>query len=227
MSINITDFEEINNYFGDSNGLGACKESANKLLTETIAILDDFKIDYFLISGTLLGYVRHNDYIPWDDDIDLIVDKAFMDKKDDIIKKYFTEENASMIFTEFAQYIFKFSFKSEAKKFNRRGCVYNWPFIDLFIYDSTDTELIFFKNIWDKNKFYPYVETTFNNIKVKIPNDPNYFLSRNYGKDYMTILHSGNWSHKNEFYKRHKITTMEKYLDYLDHLDHLKHKNQK
>lgn len=54
-------------------GFGEHKNIAIKLLEETINILEKNNIDYYLISGTLLVYVRHNDFIPWDDDIDLIV----------------------------------------------------------------------------------------------------------------------------------------------------------
>ena len=66
--------------FSDKYGFGEHKQEAIELLKKTIDILNEFDIKYFIISGTLLGYVRHKDIIPWDDDIDLIVDKNIIEK---------------------------------------------------------------------------------------------------------------------------------------------------
>ena len=40
---------------------------------ETINILNNNKIQYWLCHGTLLGIIRDNELIPWDHDIDIAV----------------------------------------------------------------------------------------------------------------------------------------------------------
>jgi phosphorylcholine metabolism protein LicD len=41
-----------------------------KVLKEFIRICDKYDINYFGVFGTVIGTVRHQGFIPWDDDMD-------------------------------------------------------------------------------------------------------------------------------------------------------------
>lgn len=59
-------------------------EELKKIQIEILVAIDQFcqqnSIKYSLSSGSLIGAVRHNGYIPWDDDIDIMMPRADYDR---------------------------------------------------------------------------------------------------------------------------------------------------
>lgn len=47
-----------------------------QVLRDVIRILDELNVPYYMQGGTMLGAIRHNGFIPWDDDVDLGIPRA-------------------------------------------------------------------------------------------------------------------------------------------------------
>ena len=59
------------------------------ILNKFVQVCDKYDITYFADAGTLLGAVRHGGYVPWDDDIDIILLRKDFDRFLDVAKTEF------------------------------------------------------------------------------------------------------------------------------------------
>ena len=62
-----------------------------KILLEVVKFLDAHDLPYSLNGGTLLGAIRHKGFIPWDDDVDIMMPRPAYEKLRAYVKKHGTK----------------------------------------------------------------------------------------------------------------------------------------
>ena len=117
-------------------------------LLEILKVLDgickEHNIEWWLSSGTLLGAARHQGFIPWDDDIDIVMLRKDFKRFDKIMRNYQSEEYVYHSMSTDVDYVYLFSKfrkrQGDAGEEHRRSKFYKYkgPFIDIFCIEKTN-----------------------------------------------------------------------------------------
>ena len=124
-----------------NNSTNAAKSAQLDLLKELKKICKENDLQYFLQYGTLIGAVRHNGFIPWDDDIDVGMLREDYEKFRECCKKQLNNNFylADYRDTENYPHVYgKLKIKNTkyVETLSKNSTMGNEIFIDIFPYDN-------------------------------------------------------------------------------------------
>lgn len=120
-------------------------ESDFAMLSEVDRICKKYGIQYYLHGGTMLGAVRHQDFIPWDDDVDILFLRKDYERFLEVFEKEADTRFKLLRFERYPQF-FDFITKIADMDLTYEGTTfgaedfyenrYSHPTLDLFVFDK-------------------------------------------------------------------------------------------
>jgi hypothetical protein len=175
-----------------------------ELFEATSRFLNSQDIPFVVSGGSLLGFIRHKTFIPWDDDLDAHI---IGDRRDYFFSEKFTKDIKK--FNLEALYLkgttANYSFYKAAIRLRLKGK--SRPVFDLFFtnigeetvskIENWDKHKLYYnkKEIWDKEHILPVKKEIIDDMEVNLPATPHRVLKSQYGIDYMSTFVCSNIPH--------------------------------
>lgn len=122
------------------------------------SICEENSITYFLGGGTLLGAIRHKGYIPWDDDIDIMLPRKDYNKLKNVFNDLKNEEYKLLSYENCDSYYYPFAkivnTKTKLIEYNQEEIEELGIYIDIFPIDEIPDEEKERKKVFKKFVFY-------------------------------------------------------------------------
>lgn len=161
--------------------------------------LNEIPIKWFATYGTLLGIVRNNQIIPWDGDIDIMVeDEVAMKEKAGAIAVNIGPHYRLML-CDTPDYKFWKCFDSRRPKIGEH--CWSWPFIDIFslanVCDVAEVTLEEGKLWWNPSRWKTLVLGD-EHVSARVPDKADELLTMQYGPTWKTIQRDDGYNYETE-----------------------------
>ncbi|WP_296882739.1 phosphorylcholine transferase LicD [uncultured Methanobrevibacter sp.] len=134
----------------DKNTLKHVQDVQLMILKDFIKICEKNNLEYYAYGGTVIGTIRHGGFIPWDDDIDVLMLREDYEKFLKIMDEMQSEKYELLSIDKYEDYHYMFSKLSlKGTKFKNYWCLkksFNVGInIDIFIFDYIPSDNFKFK----------------------------------------------------------------------------------
>ena len=172
------------------------KKKLDKLVEVVLKRFQKQKISYFFAFGSLIGAIRHGQRIPWDDDVDILMNEKDKEKLVEGLKVIGKSGGTTLYQLDEEYTILYKDWGCPVKITQKDG---DFPFIDIFrFYEKGDKIIAPPEQLKNghikefevkKSDIFPLKEAKFGKHKVKIPNKSTKILKQNFGNDVLTKCH--------------------------------------
>jgi len=157
--------------------------SLNRTLTILTKTLDKNGVTYFMTSGTLLGSYRHHGRIPWDDDVDLMVNSSDKELVWNILTALKPEYGLFLSGEMDSPFHWNFYPRHDGRWVPFRP--FRWPFVDLLFFVENSTHVwngspYLSDERWPRPFVFPLRRRPFDNLFLPAPCDTAAVLAVNF-----------------------------------------------
>lgn len=184
------------------------QHACERVLLHIKQVCNEHGIHYMMDGGTLIGSLIHHGPIPWDDDIDILIDDADREMAIRVLNTsgYIVQDAYDKLYSKI--------WDTTTPHVNNKK-KHNWPFVDIGWLErnathawekrSTGKQAKYSSHVYPLDILYPTVERPFGNLMLSAPRDGAKLMSRIHGTNWRQQCVKGNWDHKLERIRDKKL----------------------